>query len=244
MAIAVKRNGPDIAGVEGSLRVPQKRDPERTRQRIMEAATHEFATKGLGGARIADIAARAGANKRMLYHYFGDKDALFLAVLENAYAAIRTRERALELEHLPPEAAMRRLVETTWDHFIEHPEFLTLLGSENLHQARHIKRSARIRELHSPLADMLRDILRRGEHAGTFRAGVDPVELYITIAGLGWFHLSNRHTLSVIFERDLEAPAALARRRAHMVEVVLGYLRPLGPSTSTNGGLTRPSTET
>ncbi len=240
MAIAVKRN--DLSATRS--KVPQKRDPERTRARIMEAATHEFATKGLGGARIADIAARAGANKRMLYHYFGDKDALFLAVLEHAYAAIRTRERALELEHLPPEAAMRRLVETTWDHFIEHPEFLTLLGSENLHQARHIKRSTRIRELHSPLADMLRDILRRGEHAGTFRAGVDPVELYITIAGLGWFHLSNRHTLSVIFDRDLEAPAALARRRAHMVEVVLGYLRPLGPAAKPEGGLTRPSPET
>jgi TetR/AcrR family transcriptional regulator len=241
MAIAVKREGLGLA----RLRVPQKRDPERTRARIMEAATHEFATKGLGGARIADIAARAGANKRMLYHYFGDKEALFLAVLENAYAAIRTRERVLELEHLPPEAAMRRLVETTWDHFIEHPEFLSLLGSENLHQARHIKRSTRIRELHSPLADMLRDILRRGEHAGTFRAGVDPVELYITIAGLGWFHLSNRHTLSVIFERDLEAPAALARRRAHMVEVVLGYLRPLGPATrQTAGCLTAPDTRT
>jgi TetR/AcrR family transcriptional regulator len=241
MAIAVKRKGLDLA----RLRVPQKRDPERTRARIMEAATHEFAAKGLGGARIADIAARAGANKRMLYHYFGDKEALFLAVLENAYAAIRTRERVLELEHLPPEAAMRRLVETTWDHFIEHPEFLSLLGSENLHQARHIKRSTRIRELHSPLADMLRDILRRGEHAGTFRAGVDPVELYITIAGLGWFHLSNRHTLSVIFERDLEAPAALARRRAHMVEVVLGYLRPLGPATrQTAGVLTAPDTRT
>lgn len=244
MAVAVKRNGQDVRESVTRERSPQKRDPERTRARIMEAATHEFATKGLGGARIADIATRAGANKRMLYHYFGDKEALFLAVLEHAYAAIRTRERALELEHLPPEAAMRRLVETTWDHFIEHPEFLTLLGSENLHQARHIKRSTRIREMHSPLADMLRDILRRGEVAGTFRAGVDPVELYITIAGLGWFHLSNRHTLSVIFERDLEAPAALARRRAHMVEVVLGYLRPLGPAATTNGGLTRRSRET
>jgi AcrR family transcriptional regulator len=225
MAIAVKR----IDGTEAASGSGQKRDPERTRQRIMAAATHEFATKGLAGARIADIAARAGANKRMLYHYFGDKEALFLAVLENAYAAIRARERALDLQHLEPEAAMRRLVETTWDHYIEHPEFLTLLGTENLHRARHLKRSTRIRDMHSPFADMIRDILRRGEHAGVFRAGVDPVELYVTIAGLGWFHLSNRHTLSVIFERDLEAPAALARRRAHMVEVVLGYLRPLGP---------------
>ncbi len=230
MAIAVKRKETAPGGAARVTGTGQKRDPERTRQRIMDAATHEFATKGLTGARIADIAARAGANKRMLYHYFGDKEALFLAVLENAYAGIRARERALDLEHLAPEAAMRRLIETTWDHYIERPEFLTLLGTENLHRARHLKRSKRIREMHSPFADMLRDILRRGESAGVFRAGVDPVELYVTIAGLGWFHLSNKHTLSVIFERDLEAPAALARRRAHMVEVVLGYLRPLGPA--------------
>ncbi|MDX5361780.1 MAG: TetR family transcriptional regulator [Alphaproteobacteria bacterium] len=206
---------------------PQKRDPERTRRRIMEAATHEFSHRGLAGARIADIAARAGTNKRMLYHYFGDKEALFLAVLENAYASIRTRERALDLEHLPPAEAMRKLVETTWDHYIEHPEFISLLNSENLHGARHLKRSSQARAMHSPFAEMIAQILRKGEAEGVFRSGVDPVDLYISIASLGYFYLSNRHTLSFIFDRDLEAPEQLARRRAHMVEVVLGYLRPL-----------------
>lgn len=220
MEIPVKRNESEAG--------PQRRDPAATRGRILEAATQEFAAKGLSGARIADIAARANANKRMLYHYFGDKEGLFLAVLEGAYAAIRSRERALNLTDLRPDEALRRLVETTWDHYVEHPEFLTLLSSENLHRARHLKRSRQIRDLHSPFADMIRDILRKGEAEGLFRSGVDPVELYITIASLGWFHLSNRHTLSVIFERDLAAPAELARRRAHMVEVVLGYLRPVG----------------
>ncbi len=204
-----------------------KRDPDRTKRRILEAATQDFAGRGFAGARVADIANQAGVNKRMLYHYFGDKDALFQAVLENTYEAIRSRERKLELEHLPPEEAMRRLVETSWDHFIEHPEFINLLNSENLHRARHIKRSSRIRELHSPFADMITRILRRGETAGVFRSGVDPVELYISIAGIGYFYLSNRFTLSVVFDRDLEAPEQLARRRAHMVEMILGYLRPL-----------------
>ncbi|QIE55006.1 TetR/AcrR family transcriptional regulator [Pikeienuella piscinae] len=205
-----------------------RRDPDGTKKRILDAATHEFSTKGLGGARIADIADRAGVNKRMLYHYFGDKDALFLVVLEGAYAAIRRREREMALDHLPPEEAMRRLVETTWDHYIEHPEFLNLLNSENLHKARHLRNSTRAREMHSPFADMIAQILRRGEDAKVFRAGVDPVDLYISIAGLGYFYLSNRYTLSVIFDRDLEAPDNLARRRAHMVEVVLGYLRRSG----------------
>ena len=204
-----------------------KRDPDGTKQRILTAATNDFSARGFSGARIADIAAQANVNKRMLYHYFGDKDALFLAVLENAYSAIRARERDLDLEHLPPEEAMRRLVETTWDHYIEQPEFISLLNSENLHRARHLRHSKKAREIHSPFAEMISQILRRGESEGVFRSGVDPVELYISIAGLGYFYLSNRFTLSVIFDRDLESPEQLARRRAHMVEVVLGYLRPL-----------------
>lgn len=223
--VGASEDGPDGGGPPAEI---VRRDPDGTKKRILDAATHEFSTKGLGGARIADIADRANVNKRMLYHYFGDKEALFLVVLESAYAAIRSRERELDLDHLPPEEAMRRLVETTWDHYIDHPEFISLLNSENLHRARHLKGSIRAREMHSPFADLIAKILRRGEDAEVFRAGVDPVDLYISIAGLGYFYLSNRHTLSVIFDRDLEAPENLARRRAHMVEVVLGYLRRSG----------------
>lgn len=202
------------------------RDPEGTRRRILEAATAEFAAHGLAGARVAAICVRAAVNKRMLYHYFGDKDQLFVAVLEETYEAIRARERALRLEHLPPVEAMRRLVETTWDHYVDHPEFIKLLNSENMHQARHIKMSARARAMHSPFVGMIAQILGRGEASGDFRGGVDVVELYISIAGLGYFYLSNHHTLGAIFERDLTATEAMARRRAHMVDVVLGFLRP------------------
>src|SRR2546426_4983439 len=115
------------------------RDPERTRRRILDAATEEFARFGLGGARVDRIATRARANKRMLYYYFGDKDGLFLAALENRYAHIRSAERELELEHLDPRQAVKRLVEFTWNYYIRHPEFMTLLNSENLHQGRHVK---------------------------------------------------------------------------------------------------------
>jgi AcrR family transcriptional regulator len=196
-----------------------------TRANILAAATAEFARYGLGGARVDRIAQRAGANKRMLYYYFGDKEGLFLAALEDRYAHIRNAERSLRLEHLEPREAVRRLVGFTWRYFLEHPEFLTLLNSENLHKGRHVRNSGRVRELHSPLVQTLRSVLRRGEEQGLFRAGVDPVQLYISIAGEGYFYLSNRYTLSRIFDRDLMAPRALAGRARHITNMILNALR-------------------
>jgi AcrR family transcriptional regulator len=202
------------------------RDPERTRQKILDAATEEFARHGLGGARVDRIAARAGSNKRMLYYYYRDKDNLFLAALERCYSHIRAAERALDLEHLAPRQALARLVQFTWDYFLEHPEFMTLLNSENLHKGRHVRRSPRVPQLHSPLVETLRAVLRRGERAGEFRRGVDPVQLYISIAGEGYFYLSNRYTLSQIFKRDLMAQRALAARARHNVEMIVHALSP------------------
>jgi AcrR family transcriptional regulator len=202
-----------------------RRDPERNQERILAAATGEFARFGLGGARVDRIAARAGANKRMLYYYFGNKDDLFLAVLEASYAAIRNAERELRLEDLEPREAMRRLVEFTWNYYLAHPEFLTLLNSENLHRARHVRRSRSIVAMHSPFAAMIKEVLKRGAREGVFRQGVDPVQLYISIAALGYFYLGNRYTLSAIFQRELLAPRNRAARLKHMTELVLGYLR-------------------
>ena len=202
-----------------------KRDPAKNRGRILGAALEEFSRHGLGGARVDRIAARAGANKRMLYYYFGNKDALFLAALEASYAQIRSAELTLDLEHLDPRAALRRLVAFTWDYFLAHPEFMTLLNSENLHMGRHVARSRRVRQLHSPLVGMLRRILGRGERLGLFRRGVDPVQLYISIAGEGYFYLSNRYTLSRIFGRKLMTRAALATRARHNTRMILDALR-------------------
>jgi AcrR family transcriptional regulator len=196
-----------------------------TRQKILDAALAEFARYGLGGARVDRIAQRAGANKRMLYYYFGDKEGLFLAALENRYEHIRSAERALDLEHRDPREALKRLVEFTWRYYLEHPEFMTLLNSENLHKGRHVRNSRRVRELHSPLVETLRAILRRGATQGLFRKGVDPVQLYISIAGEGYFYLSNRYTLSRIFDRDLMAPRALAGRSRHIREMILNAVR-------------------
>lgn len=200
------------------------RDADRTQHEILRAAMHEFAASGLGGARIDGIAERAGVNKRLIYYYFGGKDELFLAVLEQTYADIRDAERELHLERLSPPDAVRRLVSFTWEHYLAHPEFLTLLNSENLHRARHLKTSNRIREMNSPLVQTLGEVLERGRREGTFRGGVDAVQLYISIAGLAYFYLSNNHTLSTIFGRDLMAPKALSERLSHITEVVMGYV--------------------
>lgn len=202
-----------------------RRDPEKNRARILAAATGEFARHGLGGARVDRIAARAGANKRMLYYYYGNKDDLFLAVLEASYASIRNAEKTLKLGDLAPREAMRKLVAFTWTYYLEHPEFLTLLNSENLHRARHVRRSRNIVAMHSPFVAMIKNVLERGVKAGEFRNGVDPVQLYISIAGLGYFYLGNRYTLSAIFERDLLAQRNRAERLKHMTALVLGYLR-------------------
>ena len=201
-----------------------RRDPARNQGRILDAATEEFSRFGLGGARVDRIAARAGANKRMLYYYYGNKEALFLAVLESRYAHIRRAEQGLRLGDLDPAEGMRRLIAFTWNYYLKHPQFLTLLNSENLHRARHLKRSGQIAAMHSPLVAMLKDLLERGVRAKQFRNGVDPVQLYISIAALGYFYLSNRHTLSTIFERDLLSARNQSERLKHMTELVLGYL--------------------
>lgn len=203
------------------------RDPERTRAAILRAATAEITAKGLNGARVDAIARRAGINKRMLYHYFGDKQGLYLAVLEHTYAAIRTAEIGLNLTELDPVAGMRKLVLFTWHYFIDHPEFLSLLATENMNRAAYLKKSKQIRSLHTPLTGMIEVLLKRGAAQKIFRAGVDPVELYISIAALGFFYMSNRHTLSTIFGKNLSAPERLARRGEHIVEMVLAFLKPI-----------------
>jgi len=201
------------------------RNPQRTHATILEAATDEFAANGFGGARIDAIAARAKTNKRMLYHYFGDKEALYLAVLEASYASIRTAEKSLDLTHREPEQGMRELALFTWHYFLKHPEFLSLLATENLLKAQHLKRSGRIAEMNSHLIIEMADVLRRGGETGVFRAEIDPVSVYLTIAALGYFYLSNQHTLSTIFGRELNAPDALKAWGEHIVSVTLASIK-------------------
>ena len=211
---------------EPAARTGVTRDPERTSAAILAAAVKEFREHGYGGARIDAIAKRANINKRMLYHYFGDKDGLYLAVLEGAYMSIRTAETRLHFGDLDPVDGVRELVRFTWRYYQEHPEFLSLLGTENLLKAKFLKRSARIFDLNSPLISTLSELLRRGEASGQFRGGQDALDVYLSIAGLGFFYLSNRYTLTTTFRRDLGAKDQLERWGDHIVDVILSYLRP------------------
>ena len=188
------------------------RDPEATRARILAAAKAEFARKGLGGARVDDIAARAKANKRMLYHYFGNKEELFRITLEDAYGDFRAAEARLEIEKDDPITAIKRLVSFTWQYYLDNPEFITPVNSDNLHKARHIRSSKRMREMSRPFVGRMRDLLARGAAAGLFRSDLDPVQVNITIAATGYYYLTNRFTGSIIFERDLMSEKALAQR--------------------------------
>jgi AcrR family transcriptional regulator len=194
------------------------------RLRILEAAKQEFANHGLAGARVDRIAAKADANKRMLYYHVGNKEDLYLAVLEGAYEQIRAEERELDLEHLEPPEAIGRLIEFTWNYFLRNPEFLALLNTENLARAKHLKRSTKVKSMHSPFVEMIRTVVNRGVASGDFLVAVDPVQLYISIAALAFFYLSNSATLSVIFGRDLLSQDAKDERLDHMVGLVLAAL--------------------
>lgn len=201
------------------------RDPVATQKRILQAAKHEFARHGLGGARVDKIAAKARSNKRMLYHYFGNKEALFRRTLEDAYGDFRLAETALNIEADDPVTALRRLMEFTWAYYLANPEFITLVNSENLHKARHLKKSKVIGGMHESFVGMIRGILERGAAEGVFRTDVDPVQLSITIAAIGYYYLTNRFTGSIIYGRDLGAADALRERLAFNVETMLRAVR-------------------
>ncbi|XIA67194.1 TetR family transcriptional regulator [Bradyrhizobium sp. TZ2] len=205
---------------------PQRRDPAATRNKLLTAARREFASSGLAGARVDEIAARAGVNKQLVYHYFGDKDALYLAVLEWVYEEIRAQERKLNLEGLPPERAIKKLIESSFDHLAAHPDFIVLLNDENRGGARHVRGSRKLEAMHSPLVSLVSAILGQGVKSGIFRKGINPVHLYISIAGLSYFYFSNTPTLSAIFGKDLSSRAARQARRKHVVDLVMHSLRP------------------
>ena len=200
------------------------RDSEWTKAQLLDAARLEFSEKGLSGARVNDIAARASVNKQMLYYYFGDKENLYCAVLNHAYEEIRARENELDLAALAPVAAMERFIGFTFDYLTENRYFVALLNDENIHKARHILDSEYLQDLHARLQETIGDILTRGEREGVFRPNVDPIDLYISIASLCYFYYSNIHTLSAIFGRDLSDRSATHHRRQHVIDFVGAYL--------------------
>jgi AcrR family transcriptional regulator len=202
----------------------RRRDPVGMQRKILGAATEEFADQGFGGARVERISRRARTVDRMLYYYFGSKEKLFRTVLEESYEQLGRAEDQLDLAHTPPLEGMRQLITFTWEYYYSHPEFIRLLNSENQHRGQHLKKSSRVGQLSFPLLNILSDLLVRGAKDGVFRADVDPVQIYITIAALGYFYLSNRYTLSRFLGQELMADEQRHAWLQHMTAVVLGYV--------------------
>jgi AcrR family transcriptional regulator len=202
----------------------RERDPERTRNEILEIATREFAALGYAGASVDELAKRMRTTKRMIYYYFGSKEGLFIAVLERAYTAIRRAERTVDVDGLDPASAIRRLAELTFDHHESHPEFIRLVSIENIHRAEHVAKSKAIAELGSPAIDLLGRILERGRAEGIFRRDVDAIDVHMMISAFCVFRIANRHTFRELFDRDLADPALRDRYRTMLGDMIVDYI--------------------
>ncbi|CAM5388860.1 TetR/AcrR family transcriptional regulator [Streptomyces sp. NPDC005930] len=200
------------------------RDAARTQAEILDVATREFARAGYDGARVDEIAAQTRTTKRMIYYYFGGKEQLFTAVLERAYGVIREAEQELDVDHLDPVAAIRRLAELTFDHHERHPDFIRLVSIENIHDAEHIASSEMLGSIGSPALDVIRRILEEGQRTGLFTADVDAVDLHAMISSFCFFRVANRHTFSALFGRDLVSPEQREHYRAMLGDMVIAYL--------------------
>ena len=200
-------------------------DPVRTMAGILEVATKEFAEKGLSGARIDEIAAATQTSKRMIYYYFGSKEGLYVAVLEEAYRRMRAIESGQHLEDLAPEAALRKLVEFTFDHHQGNPDYIRLVMNENMARGVYLAQSKSIRELNVPAIQAIRQLYDRGVAEGVFRPGLDPIDIHASISALTFFNVSNQHTFGLIFKHDGQTPEALAARRHSVVEMIVRFVR-------------------
>ncbi|MBS1164582.1 MAG: putative HTH-type transcriptional regulator, TetR family [Proteobacteria bacterium] len=220
----IRRRPTEEKKAERARPAGKPRDADATRAKVLQAAIAEFADKGLTGARVDEIAARAGFNKRMLYHYFGSKEELFEAVLEAVYTDVWEAEAALDLDGLPADQALAQLVAFTWTYYVSHPEFMTLLNHENLLRARHFRPTETVGSKARQSLDLAARILDRGVAAGLFRPGIDPVQLNITISAIGYYYLTNRYTASIVYERDMATPEAYAARLQFNIETILAMV--------------------
>ncbi len=202
----------------------RRRDADRTRAEILDVATREFADRGYAGARVDEIAARTRTTKRMIYYYFGGKEGLYIAVLEHAYAQVRAAEQELDVDHLDPVSAIRRLAELTYDHHTAHPDFIKLVSIENIHRAEHLAKSAVLTNLKNPAIDVTGRILRRGRQDGVFRAGVDAVDVHMVISAYCVFQVANQHTFGALFGRDLLDERLRDRYRQMIGDLLVSYL--------------------
>jgi AcrR family transcriptional regulator len=221
IGIAFPRTGASVR--TAAMRKPKA--PEANRASIIKAATAEFASRGFEGASMDAIAARTHTTRAMINYYFGAKEKVYLAVLEHAYSGIRHAESRLDLDHLPPVDAIRRIVEFTFDYYLAHAEFVRLVVAENQARGRHFRKSKAMRSLNRPIIDLLARVIARGQAEGSLRGDVDPVDVHMAISALGIFNVANQYTFGAIFQRDMGAKGDVRRRREVVTDVILSYLR-------------------
>ena len=200
--------------------------PEANRARILAAAIAEFASRGFAGASMDAIAARTQTTRALINYYFGSKERLYLAVLERVYAEIREAENELELEHLAPVDAIRRIVEFTYDYYVDHEYFVRLVVAENQARGRHMKRFPSLRTLNRPIVDMLGTVIARGQADRTFRPNLDPIDVHMAIAALGMFNVTNQYTFGTLFQRAMGAKGDVPSRRRMVADLILSWLAP------------------
>jgi AcrR family transcriptional regulator len=214
-----------------AMRKPK--EPAANRARIIKAAMAEFAARGFKGASMDAIAARTNTTRALINYYFGGKEQVYLAVLEHVYGEIRAAESRLDLDHLPPADAVRRIVAFTFDHYLTHQDFVRIVVAENQAKGRHFRKSKTMRTLNRPIIDTLARVIERGRASGDFRDGVDPVDVHMTIAALGMFNVTNQYTFGAIFQHDMGTKGNVARRRALITDIVLAFLRQPGTAPDT-----------
>jgi AcrR family transcriptional regulator len=198
--------------------------PAANRARILDAAIEEFAARGFKGASMDAIAARTRTTRALINYYFGGKEKVYLKVLEHVYGEIRQAEDRLDLDHLSPADAIRRIVEFTYNYYLEHEGFVRLVVAENQAGGRRLRKSRTMRSLNRSIIDTLRRVLERGQRDGAFRSDIDAVEIHKAIAALGMFNVTNQHTFSAIFQREMGTKGDVAARRATVTDMILRYV--------------------
>jgi AcrR family transcriptional regulator len=218
-----------VKGAARSAAMRKPKTPEANRARILQAAIDEFAARGFKGASMDAIAARTDTTRALINYYFGAKETLYIAVLEHVYAEIREAEGELDLDHLEPVEAIRRIVAFTFTYYLEHEGFVRLVVAENQARGRHLKKSKAMRTLNRPIIDRLGRVIARGQAQGRFRPDADPVEIHKAIAALGMFNVTNQYTFGAIFQRDMGKQGDVERRRRVVADLIVSYLTNFDP---------------
>ncbi|WP_200761221.1 TetR/AcrR family transcriptional regulator [Poriferisphaera corsica] len=201
-----------------------KRDAVATREKLLDAAVEVFSADGPRGARVDEICQLAGVNKRMVYHYFGDKDGLYGAALGRVYDGFYAVEVDLSAMLLPADELLEVLVSRYYKFLGENPAFVRLISYENLNDGRVIK-GLRVKGKKAQVIEALRLALDKGQDAGEFRAEIDAAELLVSIFALCFFYFSNQHTMGELLGAKAMTKVGQKARVRHVVDLLLNGLR-------------------